>query len=552
MVLSRLTRSASSSSFSRFHSTLPKFSNVSRFSRRAFFFSFSVAGGAAYCLSAGPLSVVHVHADHVDSSSLSKSDRNVHNALSRASFSTLLRSYFVYSVCSFPAIVNYSPVIISAATSIPGLRQIAEAVIRGTFFAQFVGGDTAEGALPVLAQLRRNNIGALLGYSVEVDEDQANSIELTENRASTQGYIANVEETIRSIDVAADFEKQFPSQFSGKTWVAIKLTALLPSADTLIKLSNYLIKTRSSTQLVPLPGIPHASDLQFLTTGSIPSDFTPKDYEDLKEFYVNLIRIADRAYRRDVKLIIDAEYTWYQPAIDAFSLSLMYRYNKIQNLDIRPRQPLIYGTFQAYLKRTPEHLAWSLEDARKNGYALGIKLVRGAYHHFETEAAPSSEKCPVWNTKIETDRCFNSCAEILVTVLQENVLKKTSLGILFGTHNADSCNKILHKLVESGLAEHDVEGRFILKGGAAEHLAIAQLYGMSDALTDSLIDRVRSDTPFIIKYIPYGPLSSIMPYLARRAVENSSILSGDGGAVAERKRVGSELCRRLFKGPLSF
>lgn len=219
-----LTRSASLS-FSRFHSTVPKSSKVSHLRRGAFFFS--VVSGAAYYLSAG-LSVVHVHADTIpiDESSLSKSNRNVDNALSRASFSTLLRSYFVYSVCSFPAIVNYSPVIISVATSIPGLRQIAEAVIRGTFFAQFVGGDTAEGALPVLAQLRRNNIGALLAYSVEVDEDQANNAKLTGSRSPTQGYMPNVEETIRSIDIAADFEKQFPSQFSGKTWVAVKLVKL--------------------------------------------------------------------------------------------------------------------------------------------------------------------------------------------------------------------------------------------------------------------------------------------------------------------------------------
>lgn len=131
---------------------------------------------------------------------------------------------------------------------------------------------------------------------------------------------------------------------------------------------------------------------------------------------------------------------------------------------------MVYG-------RTPKHLAWSLEDARKNGYAVGVKLVRGAYHHFETEAAPSPDKCPVWSTKIETDRCFDSCAEVLITTLQENVLKKTPLGILFGTHNTESCDRILHKLIESGLAEHDVEGRFILRTGVAEHSAIAQLYG---------------------------------------------------------------------------
>ncbi|GJJ09393.1 hypothetical protein Clacol_003615 [Clathrus columnatus] len=518
-------------SFSRYYATLSKSRKTSHVKRGVCLFS--VLGGSAYCLNTKT-----IHADN---------DSN-DTALRHTPLSTLLRSYVVYSLCSLPIIVNNSPAVISAVTAVPGLKQIAEVVIRYTFFAQFVGGDTAEDTLPILAKLRHNNIGALLAYSVEVDEDEADK-DKSKIASPNQVYKSNIEETINSIDVAADFEEQYRSKFSGKTWVAVKLTALLPRADSLIKLSDHLIRTRPSSKSSQLlPGIPNTSDLQSLIEGRGPADLTQDDIKDLKELYISLTRIVERAYQRNVKIIIDAEYTWYQPAIDAFTFSLMRRYNnRIPDSTPNSYLPLVYGTYQAYLKRTPQFLAQSLKDARDNGYALGVKLVRGAYHHFELTAAPSPDVCPVWSTKPETDNCFDSCADVLISTLKDGQLKKVNLGILFGTHNTASCDKILGKLVKNGLAAY-VEGKFMLKDRVAEHCAIAQLYGMSDSLTDSLVEKVHSSTPFIIKYIPYGPLLAVMPYLGRRAIENSSILSGDGGAIAERQRVGKELRRRLFGG----
>lgn len=126
--------------------------------------------------------------------------------------------------------------------------------------------------------------------------------------------------------------------------------------------------------------------------------------------------------------------------------------------------------------RTPQYLVRSLEDAEKHGYALGVKLVRGAYHHFETEAASSPDTCPVWNTKPETDSCFDDCAEILIAALKTSLSGKGSLGILFGTHNTESCDKILKQLLRNNLARY-IEGRFVLNSCTADHCSIAQLYG---------------------------------------------------------------------------
>lgn len=205
-----------SPTFSRFCWNLPRKSSHSK--RKLLLFS--VVGGGGLCY-------LYTNAVQADADLDSRADKN-DTTLRSASYTTLLRSYFVYSVCSWPTIVNYSPFIISAATAIPGLKQVAEVVIRHTFFAQFVGGDTAEKTLQVISQLRSNNIGALLAYSVEVDEDQAGRSKFPKSHISAHGYKANVEETIRSIDVAADFEERFRSQSGKRTWVAIKLVELLP------------------------------------------------------------------------------------------------------------------------------------------------------------------------------------------------------------------------------------------------------------------------------------------------------------------------------------
>ncbi|KAF8588483.1 FAD-linked oxidoreductase [Ramaria rubella] len=502
--------------------------------------SCGIIGGTLY------LKHSNIHAD----ASLESDSRNPRR---RTALSSLLRSYLVYTFCSIPDIVDYSPTLLATLTTIPGIKNVTEAVVRSTFFAQFVGGDSAEDTIPLLIQMREENKGVLLAYSVEVDQDEA---ERRSEEQATNGsavYKDNVEETLRCIDVAADFEDRRTLQaglgLGKKTWVAVKLTALLPSAQSLIKLSDHLREARPGTSPpVPFPGCPHPSDLAFIESGAPhPVTLSKADVDALKDLYHDLDRIAHRAAQRGVKIIVDAEYSWYQPAIDAFTLSLMRRFNKLQKRsDATEVQPLIYATFQAYLKRTPSHILQSFKDAKAGGYSLGVKLVRGAYHPFEIEASPSPEACPVWSKKEDTDSCYNESVGVLLSALKDDIIYKTPrLGILFGTHNSRSCAKIMEGLVHHGIAK-ETDGLVIVGDAAAERCAIGQLFGMSDALTNHLVDKIRSPSPFVIKYVPYGPLSAVMPYLSRRAIENKSVLSGEGGAVAERRRVGAEIRRRLL------
>ncbi|KIJ60119.1 hypothetical protein HYDPIDRAFT_32541 [Hydnomerulius pinastri MD-312] len=508
--------------------------------------------------------------------------------------SRLLRTYFVYGLISIPTLVDHAPGILDALLKVPLLGNVVEGVVRGTFFEHFVGGETAHGAYPLLSDLRNENKGVLFAYSVEVDEEEAAG---AEHHGQVKGegdaqpvHKRIVNEMIRSIDVAADFEDGLGGGSTGRrTWVAVKLTALLPRIQALQNLSLHLIQTRPTLHpAVPFPGTPLSSDLALLDARtSEGSPLTSEDVKDLKELYDDLNRICTRAKERGVRVILDAEYSWYQPAIDAFGHAMMERFNKLPEergwvtrwypgstpTEEMGVQPLVYVTYQAYLRRTPTHLAHSLTLAREKGYALGVKLVRGAYHPHELAAhatiSPTSSSTPlsispepyppVHPSKPDTDACYNECAAVLVRAIADDVLSSPTssprpprIGVLFGTHNWTSSELVLGELVKNGLAreegaEGDRKGTLTIPPQVAERFTFGQLYGMSDSLTNYLVGRTKSTTPCVIKYVPYGALVEVMPYLSRRAIENKSVL-GDGGATRERKEAAALIWKRMFGG----
>ncbi|KAK7034780.1 hypothetical protein VNI00_012187 [Paramarasmius palmivorus] len=330
--------------------------------------------------------------------------------MTTASLGSLIRTYVVYSMCSVPALVDMAPSLLHFFTSIPVIKNVTEAVVRVTFFDQFVGGDTAQETVPLLRALRQVNKGALFAYSIEVDEHEAtaHSAEEEERSGAQTNY------------VAADFEDEIlrGAQTGRRTWVAVKMTALLPDAHTLL--------IHEPRYPVPFPGCPRASDLEVLydKRQRIPEPLTNEDIEDLRELHSDLRRICTRASERGVKIILDAEYSWYQPAIDALQLSLMREFNAKKSkegpgLNI---QPLIYGI----PPKNAFQLQYALKDAQESGYTLGVKLVRGAYHPHEVAACqdrklgkPSlsispEDHPPVWSAKEETDKCYNECTKTLI------------------------------------------------------------------------------------------------------------------------------------------
>ncbi|KZO99612.1 FAD-linked oxidoreductase [Calocera viscosa TUFC12733] len=455
------------------------------------------------------------------------------SSLARVPFSQLLRSYFVYTTLSLPFVVDHAPGLLEWLIKIPLVGRLTVWGVRRTFFAQFVGGETAEELLPLMRDLRQQNKASILTYNVEVDEAPG---------AEAQ-WKRNIDETKRSIEVMG----QYAAGQGGI--VAIKLTALVPHATALENISQYLLSARKSSAVL-YPGTPEQVDVSILlgTAKGLP-DAPAADIAEIRAMYQGAREIARTAKAYDIKLLVDAEHTWFQPVVDAITLALQQEFN-IKPSYFQPPKATVYGTFQSYLRRNPAHVRAQLALAKAGGYALGVKLVRGAYHGQElAHAAEHGVPAPVWGEKPETDECYNGIVRLLLADIAASK-GKSGTAVVFGTHNRESVETILDGMVKEGLAVQE-DGRVRMKPEVEGRVAVAQLYGMHDNLTDYVAERLVASSPVATKCIPYGSIDEVMPYLGRRAIENKSVLGGKGGASDERRRMGAELWRRIKGAALS-
>ena len=204
-------------------------------------------------------------------------------------------------------------------------------------------------------------------------------------------------------------------------------------------------------------------------------------------------KICKKAYDLDVSLLVDGEETWIQDTIDELTYKAMERYNK--------QRAVIYNTYQLYRTDMLSNLKKAFAKAQEKGYFLGAKLVRGAYMEKERLRAQNmGYPNPIQPSKEACDKDFN---EALVFCI-ENIEK---IVLCAGTHNEYS-NQLLTELMQSKqIAPNDPRIHF------------AQLFGMSDQISYTLAKAAYN----VVKYVPYGPVESVMPYLFRRASENTSI-----------------------------
>lgn len=517
--------------------------------------------------------------------------------LSQTPFPTLLRTYMIYTLSSVPILVEYSPQILSFLTS-PSLGPIlplTEWIVRKTFFDQFVGGEGVKECEGVMSVLRDSGVGTMLVYSVEVEHgdhenDHTNSHEPTQKVIdATQ---SRIEETIRCIRSAGQFERSVHG--NGGTWVALKLTGLTPDPTVLHRASTSLLRRRPAMLPgqekeghVHYPSTPtdldykvlsltagNSGEVQDLDVIKAPSGdggvlqgeegLRQGDMKTLKELWQVMRRVGAVAREEGVKIAIDAEHSWYQPAIDGYTMILSQEFNKLPSSSALHSEddvvagrslPVFYGTYQAYLRRLPNHLAHSLKHARENGYVLGVKLVRGAYHEQErekwaTEGRGQFGKDPIWDDKASTDKAYDDALKLLMNRLAMDLTAKPdgvpSVGAYFGTHNKESCELVKQRLLAEGLGEMTPQGKVKLKDGVEGRVCTGQLYGMSDDLTETVAMSYETrGAPMASKYLPYGALREVLPYLGRRAIENKSLLSGEEGAKGERRRVWAEIRRRI-------
>ncbi|NUM50133.1 MAG: proline dehydrogenase family protein [Flavobacteriales bacterium] len=214
------------------------------------------------------------------------------------------------------------------------------------------------------------------------------------------------------------------------------------------------------------------------------------EFENLKKrFY----EICETAYVNNVPIFIDAEESWIQKAIDELTEHLMEQFNK--------NRAIISTTLQMYRNDKIEHLNNLITRARENKFFLGVKLVRGAYWEKENEYAKQKNiPSVVHQTKEATDACFNQAVEICLNNIETVVL-------CAGTHNEESTLHLIKLMSDKKIPNNHPNVYF------------SQLYGMSDHISYTLAGEGYNVT----KYLPYGPIKSVIPYLIRRAEENTSI-----------------------------
>jgi len=237
-----------------------------------------------------------------------------------------------------------------------------------------------------------------------------------------------------------------------------------------------------------------------------------KEEEDAFQYLRERIdMLCGRAAILNVSIFIDAEESWIQDTIDNLVYEMMEKYNH--------EKCVVYNTFQMYRKDMFHNLSVATERARQHNYYLGVKLVRGAYMERERQKAHEDNYCePVHESKAATDHDFNSAMEFIVE-------HREIISVCVGTHNEFSCGHLVELM-----NKHDIKP-------TDKHFYFAQLLGMSDNISFNLSKAGYN----VAKYVPYGPVDAVMPYLFRRAEENTSVA---GQASRELVLIKRELVRR--------
>jgi len=237
---------------------------------------------------------------------------------------------------------------------------------------------------------------------------------------------------------------------------------------------------------------------------------TPTEKQQYERVLARIDRICKKAYDLKVPLYIDAEDSWIQDTIDRIVEQMMQKYNQ--------EEVIVYNTLQMYRWDRLDYLKKSHQHALDNNYKIGVKLVRGAY--MEKERARALEKgytSPIQKDKEATDRDYDLAVQYCIEHIND-------FALCAGTHNEKSCLNLARLIEKHQLDKKD------------KRIYFAQLLGMSDHISYNLANEGYNVT----KYVPYGPIREVLPYLIRRAEENTSV-SGQTGRelsliIKEKKR----------------
>ncbi len=333
-----------------------------------------------------------------------------------------------------------------------------EGIVRKTIFQQFCGGESMEEAATTADHLAQYKVGVILDYGVE-------------GKAVEEEYDRAVPEFVKAI--------QYASSKDNIPFISLKVTGFARFA--------LLEKLHSNDTL----------------------DGNQQD--EWQRVQQRIQTICQAGADNNVMVLIDAEETWIQKPVNDLANAMMEQFNK--------EYVVVFNTFQLYTTGALPYLKQSFEEAKRKGYLLGAKLVRGAYMEKERERAERMNyPSPIQPDKPSTDKDYDEAALFCLQRLDK-------LAVFIGTHNEQSCMKAAQYLEEHNLpANH-------------ERVWFSQLYGMSDNISFNL----GHSNYNVAKYLPYGPVKDVLPYLMRRAQENTSVA---GQTSRELALINKELKRR--------
>lgn len=362
---------------------------------------------------------------------------NTEVAFSLKSDTELNRAYFLFKMIDNQPLVRVGTALTNFAIK---AHLPVEGLIRATVFDHFCGGVNEVDCLSVVDKLYTKGVSSVLDYSVEGKEEE-------------DQFDAALTMTLKTIEFAKEKE-------------AIPFAVFKPTGFGRLDLYE---KVGSKIEL------------------------TESEKAEWNRVEARFDKVCSEAHQKNVPLLIDAEESWMQDTADDLVALMMKKYNK--------DKAIVFNTLQMYRWDRLDYLKNLHQQAKTEGFFIGMKIVRGAY--MEKEHLRAQEKgypTPICESKEATDLNYDAAIHYMV----ENIDR---MAIFAGTHNELSSYKLMEYLQELKIDKKDARIWF------------GQLYGMSDNISFNLSANGYNNA----KYLPFGPVRDVMPYLIRRAEENTSV-----------------------------
>jgi proline dehydrogenase len=366
----------------------------------------------------------------------------------------LNRAFFLFKIIGNSTFVKLSTSLTNFALK---FHLPVTPIIKATVFDHFCGGVSEEDCIPVINKMFKKNVYSVLDFSTEGFNSEKEFDDCLKKKTSIIEFAKN--------------RKEIP--------FAVFKPTCLGSTDLFKKVSKF-------------------------------EKLNELENDSWNRVIQRFDKVCSKAFKQNIKILIDAEEVEVQNAIDELAIKMMRKYNLTS--------PIVYNTVQMYRKDRLTYLGEMISNQSNDGVIFGLKLVRGAYMEKERNLAVSMNvESPICDSKDDTDKNFNSGLDFVFNNLNR-------ISFVCASHNEDSILKVMNMMESKKLKSND------------NKIWFGQLYGMSDNISFNLASKNYNT----FKILPFGSVKNLMPYLIRRAVENTSVQGQTGRELQlilkERKR----------------